>query len=87
MLCRQRKSTLSYAGMTKFLKIHRITQGSHSWQQIFKSGFTKAIKYGFNISVKTLAKGAVYMLVSSFTTGFFANVIIQNINRFIKYSK
>ena len=40
------------------------------------------------MSVKTLAKGAVYMLVSSFTTGFFANVIIQNIiNRFIKYSK
>ena len=75
-------------GMTKYLKIPGITQGSHSWQQIFKSGFTKAIKYGFNISVKTLAKGAVYMLVSSFTTGFFANVIIQNIiNRFIKYSK
>lgn len=80
------------AGMTKYLKIPGITQGSHSWQQIFKSGFTKAIKYGFNMSVKTLAKGAVYMLVSSFTTGFFANVIIQNIikniiDRFIKYYK
>ena len=80
------------AGMTKYLKIPGITQGSHSWQQIFKSGFTKAIKYGFNMSVKTLAKGAVYMLVSNFTTGFFANVIIQNIikniiDRFIKYYK
>ena len=80
------------ANMTKYLKIPGITQGSHSWQQIFKSGFTKAIKYGFNISVKTLAKGAVYMFVSNFTNGFFANVIIQNImkniiNKFFKYSK
>ena len=35
---------LMTAGLTQSLKIPGITKGSHSWQQVFKSGFTKAIR-------------------------------------------
>ena len=63
--------------MSKYLKLSGITAGSHSWQQVFKSGFTKTLKYGFNMSAKTLAKGAGYMLVSGFTTGFLAGNFLQ----------
>ena len=63
--------------MSKYLKLPGITAGSHSWQQVFKSGFTKTLKYGFSMSAKTLAKGAGYMLVSGFTTGFLAGNFLQ----------
>lgn len=69
--------SLVTAGMSKYLSIPGITVGSHSWQQVFKSGFTKMLRYGFNMSAKTLAKGAGYLLVSGFTTGFFVGNILQ----------
>ena len=63
--------------MSKYLKLPGITAGSHSWQQVFRSGFTKTLKYGFSMSAKTLAKGAGYMFVSGFTTGFLAGNFLQ----------
>ena len=57
-------------GMTKYAKIPGITKGSHSWQQVFKSAWTKTLKYGYNMSAKTLGKEAGYLLVSGFNTGF-----------------
>ena len=71
--------SLATVGMSEYLRLPGITAGSHSWQQVFKSGFTKTLKYGFNMSAKTLAKGAGYMLVSGFTTGFFVGNILQSI--------
>ena len=53
------------------------TQGNHSWQQVFKSGFTKILSYVFSMSAKTILKGAGYLAVSSFTTGFLASNILQ----------
>jgi hypothetical protein len=69
--------SLLTVGLTKYLKIPAITQGSHSWQQVFKSGFTKALKYGFRMSAKTLAKEAGYLFVSGFTTGMLASSTLQ----------
>jgi len=67
---------LMTAGLTQSLKIPGITKGSHSWQQVFKSGFTKAIRYGFSMSAKTIAKEAGYLLISSLSLGFlFSNII------------
>ena len=67
---------LMTAGLTQSLKIPGITKGSHSWQQVFKSGFTKALRYGFSMSAKTIAKEAGYLLISSVSLGFlFSNII------------
>ena len=71
--------SLVTAGLTQYIKIPGVTQGSHSWQQVFKSGFTKILRYGFNISAKTLLKSIGYLAVSSFTTGFLASNILQGI--------
>ena len=71
--------SLATVSMSKYLKLQGITAGSHSWQQVFKSGFTKTLKYGFSMSAKTLAKGAGYMLVSGFTTGFLVGNILQSV--------
>ena len=64
-------------GMSKYLKIPGITKGSHSFQQVFKAGFTKALRYQFSMSIKTLAKEAVYLLISGFTTGFLVSNVTQ----------
>ena len=66
------------AGFTSYLRIPGITKGSHSWQQVFKSGFTKTWRYGFRMSLKTLAKGAGYLMVSSFSTGFVVGNLMQS---------
>lgn len=67
------------AGLAKYAKIPGITKGSHSWQQVFRSGFTKAIKFGQSMSSKTLAKGAGYLFVSSLTNGFLVNSVTQSL--------
>ena len=66
------------AKFTSCLRIPGATKGSHSWQQVFKSGFTKTWRYGFRMSLKTLAKGAGYLGISSFSTGFIAGNLIQS---------
>ena len=66
------------ASFTSYLRIPRATKGSHSWQQVFKSGFTKTWRYGFRMSLKTLAKGAGYLMVSSFSTGFVVGNLMQS---------
>ena len=71
--------SVATAGMSKYLHISPVTKGSHSFQQVFKSGFTKALKYHFSMSAKTLAKEAGYLIVSGFTTGFLASNIVQGI--------
>lgn len=69
------------AGLSKYLKIPGITKGSHSYQQVAKSGFTKAIKYQYNISLKVIGKAAVYLFVSGFTIGMLiSNAITGFIN-------
>lgn len=55
------------------LKIDGVTSGSHSWQQIAKSGLTKAMKYGFSMSAKTLMKEAGYLSVSNLSSDFLIN--------------
>ncbi len=69
--------SLVTAGLTQYIKMPGVTQGNHSWQQVFKSGFTKILSYGFSMSAKTILKGAGYLAVSSFTTGFLASNILQ----------
>ena len=71
-------------GLNKYLKIPGITKGSHSFQQVFKSGFTKALRYHFSMSLKTLAKEIPYLIVSSFTTGFLASNSLQGIYGVLK---
>ena len=71
-------------GLNKYLKIPGITKGSHSFQQVFKSGFTKALRYHFSMSLKTLAKEVPYLIVSSFTTGFLASNSLQGIYGVLK---
>ena len=66
-------------GMTKYAKIPGITKGSHSWQQVFKSGWTKALRYGYNMSAKTLGKEAGYFLVSGFNTGFLFGLVFDTV--------
>ncbi len=69
--------SLATAGMTRYLKIPDATKGSHSWQQVFKSGLTKTLRYGFRMSGTTLLKGAGYLLISGFSTGFLASNALQ----------
>ncbi len=59
------------------IKIQGITQGSHSWGQVFKSGLTKTVRYGFRMSCKTLMKEAGYLFISSFTADFLASLLIE----------
>ena len=66
---------LDKIGLNKYFRIPGITQGSHSWQQVFTSELTKTLKMGYKMPAKTLAKGAGYLFVSSFSTGF----LIENI--------
>lgn len=71
------------AGFTKFLRIPGITSGSHSFTQVWKSGVTKTINDGFNMSLKTIVKGFVSSLVSEFTVGWLLSNIAQGgINAF-----
>ena len=67
------------AGLSASLKIPGITSGSHSWQQVFKAGFTKTIRYGFKMSAKTLLKEAGYLVISSMNVGFFAGALLQSL--------
>ena len=71
-------------GLTKYLKIPGITKGSHSFQQVFKAGLTKTLKYHASMSLKTLGKGIAYLLVSNFTTGFLASNSLQGIYGILK---
>ena len=76
--------SLVTAGMTKYLRISGVTRGSHSWQQVFKSGFTKTLRYGFNMSLKTMVKGVGYLLTSGFTTGMLLSSILQGLSKALK---
>lgn len=49
----------AFGSAAKHIKIKGINKGRNSFQAIFKSGITKGIRYGFNMSWKTVAKGAV----------------------------
>ena len=69
--------------LTSYLRIPGITKGSHSWQQVFKSGFTKTWRYGFRMSLKTLAKGAGYLGISSFSTGFVVGNLMQSFSNWL----
>ena len=60
-------------------RIPGVTKGSHSWQQVFKSGFTKTLQKGYRMSAKTLAKGAGYLFVSSLSTGFLVENTMQSV--------
>ncbi len=64
------------AGFTQFMKIPKITSGSHSFSQIWKSGLTKFAKYGFKISMKTMTKGFVSELIKNFSIGWLLNSIV-----------
>lgn len=48
----------AFGAAAKHIKINGITKGRNSFQAVFKSGITKGIRYGFNMSWKTVAKGA-----------------------------
>lgn len=48
-----------FGSAAKTLKIPGITKGRGSFQAVFKAGITKGIRYGFNMSWKTVMKGAV----------------------------
>ena len=73
--------SLLTAGLTKYAKLPGITKGSHSWQQVFNSGFSKTIKYGYNMSIKTLAKGGGYLLVSGISVGYLTDSIFKGFIR------
>ena len=70
---------LDKIGLNKYLRIPGVTKGSHSWQQVFKSGFTKTLQKGYRMSAKTLAKGAGYLFVSSLSTGFLIENTMQSV--------
>ncbi len=70
---------LDKIGLNKYLRIPGVTKGSHSWQQVFKSGFTKTLQKGYRMSAKTLAKGAGYLFVSSLSTGFLVENTMQSV--------
>ena len=48
----------AFGSAAKHLKIKGITKGRNSFQAIFKSNISKGIRYGFNMSWKSVAKGA-----------------------------
>ena len=86
--------SLLVGGLTQYAKIPGVTKGSHSWQQIFKSGlknsWNTAIKNTkqnmqvkkYNMHMKTLMKGFGYLTVSGISIGFIASNVIQGlINR------
>ena len=70
---------LGNIGLNKYFRIPGITKGSHSWQQVFKSGLTKTLNRGYKMSAKTLAKGAGYLFVSSLSTGFLVDNVAQSV--------
>ncbi len=72
--------SLITAGFTKHAKIPGITKGSHSFQQVFKTGMTKSLRYvNYNMHMKTYLKGTAYLIVSGMTIGFFVNSALQGI--------
>ena len=64
------------AGLIKTFKIPGINSGRHSFNQVWNSGKTKAINYGYKISLKTLSKGFVSTLLKEYSLGWLVNNII-----------
>lgn len=63
-------------GFVKYIKIPGITSGSHSFTQVWKSGVTKSLKYGYHMAFKTIIKGFVSEGVRAFSVGWLINSTI-----------
>ena len=54
---------------TKGLKISGITSGSGSFQHVMRTQFANMLRYGYDISFKTIAKSFIALTVSRQITG------------------
>jgi hypothetical protein len=54
------------------INIPGINRGSHSFQQIFKSGITKISEHGFSMSVKVFAKGFALIYVANYASTLYS---------------
>ena len=60
----------AFGKITKGFVAKGVNTGRNSFQQVFKSGVTKAWRYGYRMSLKTAGKGFVYLGLSSFNVGW-----------------
>ena len=59
-----------FGRLTRGIVVKGINSGRNSFQQIFKAGVTKALRYGYNMSLKTAGKGFICLGLSSLNTGW-----------------
>ena len=69
----------AFGKLTQGIVIKGINLGKNSFQQIFKSGVTKAWKYGYKMSLKTAGKGFIYLGLSSFNIGWLLDSILGGV--------
>ena len=60
----------AFGKLTQGFVVKGINAGRNSFQQVFKSGVTKAWRYGYKMSLKTAGKGFIYLGLSSFNVGW-----------------
>ena len=56
-----------------------VNAGRNSFQQVFKSGVTKALRYGYSMSLKTAGKGFVALGLNSINLGWLLESILGGI--------
>lgn len=68
-----------FGKLTKGFVVKGINAGRNSFQQVFKSGVTKAWRYGYKMSLKTAGKGFIYLGLSSFNVGWLLDSIMGGV--------
>ena len=69
----------AFGKLTQGFVVKGINAGRNSFQQVFKSGVTKAWRYGYRMSLKTAGKGFIYLGLSSFNVGWLIDSILGGI--------
>ena len=69
----------AFGKLTQGFVVKGINAGRNSFQQVFKSGVTKAWRYGYKMSLKTAGKGFIYLGLSSFNLGWILDSIFGGV--------
>ena len=69
----------AFGKLTQGFVVKGINAGRNSFQQVFKSGATKALRYGYNMSLKTAAKGFIALGLNSLNLGWLLDGILGGV--------
>lgn len=68
-----------FGRLTHGFIVKGVNAGRNSYQQVFKSGVTKALRYGYNMSLKTAGKGFVALGLNSLNLGWLLDSILGGV--------